>query len=61
MNYSEMINDFLDNSLPGSDEETLFHALATDDELRFELKYLLGLRDTVKNDQKAYACACFFS
>lgn len=53
MNYSEMLNDFLDSSLNGSEEETLFRALASDDELRFEMKYLLKLRDAVREDDEA--------
>lgn len=54
MNYSEMLHEFLDNSLQGANEETLFRALATDEELRFELKYLLNMRDAVREDDKAF-------
>lgn len=53
MNYSEMLHDFLDSSLNGPGEETLFRALASDDELRFEMKYLLKLRDAVRDDDEA--------
>lgn len=53
MNYSEMLHDFLDSSLNSSGEETLFRALASDDELRFEMKYLLKLRDAVRDDDEA--------
>lgn len=53
MNYSEMLHDFVDSALPSGEEETLFHALAADEDLRFELKYLLTLRDTVRDDEEA--------
>ena len=53
MNYSELLHDFVENSLSTSNEETLFQALAADEELRFELKYLLTLRDTIREDDEA--------
>lgn len=53
MNYSEMLHDFLDSSLHSSGEDALFRALAVDDELRFEMKYLLKLRDAVRDDDEA--------
>ncbi len=53
MNYSEMLHDFVDNSLATANEETLFQALAADEDLRFELKYLLTLRDTIREDDEA--------
>ncbi|MCB0712850.1 MAG: hypothetical protein KDD67_11010 [Ignavibacteriae bacterium] len=53
MNYSELLHDFVENSLSTQHEETLFQALAVDEELRFELKYLLTLRDTIREDEEA--------
>ncbi len=53
MNYSEMLHEFLDNSLSGSSEETIFRALAADEELRFEFKALLKMQDAVRDDAKA--------
>lgn len=55
MSYSRMLHDFVENDLPGSQEETLFHALAGDEDLRFELKYLLSLRGAVESDAEAGA------
>lgn len=55
MDYSMMLNAYLEDDLPGSREETLFRALAEDEELRSEFKYMLKLRDAVREDDEAYA------
>ncbi|MCC7438975.1 MAG: hypothetical protein IT211_10825 [Armatimonadetes bacterium] len=55
MTYSEMLHDLLEGSLPSAREETLFHALAADDDLRFEFKALLKMRDAVRDDDRAMA------
>lgn len=55
MTYSEMLHDLLEGSLPSAREETLFHALATDEDLRFEFKALLKMRDAVRDDDRAMA------
>ena len=53
MNYSEMLHEFLDNSLSSSSEETIFRALAADEELRFEFKSMLKMQNAIKDDEKA--------
>lgn len=53
MSYSEMLHEFMENELPSNREETLFHALARDEDLRFEMKYLLSLRSAVREDDEA--------
>ncbi|MBL7987923.1 MAG: hypothetical protein JNJ94_07675 [Chlorobi bacterium] len=55
MTYSEMLHDLLESSLPSAGEETLFHALAADEDLRFEFKALLKMRDAVRDDDRAAA------
>lgn len=55
MAYSEMLHDLLEGSLPSAREETLFRALAADDDLRFEFKSLLKMRDAVRDDDRAVA------
>lgn len=50
-----MLHDLFEGSLPSAREETLFHALATDEELRFEFKALLKMRDAVRDDDRAMA------
>ena len=48
-----MLHEFMENELPTNREETLFHALARDEDLRFEMKYLLSLRTAVQEDDEA--------
>lgn len=48
-----MLHNFLENDLSGNNEETLFHALARDEDLRFEMKYLLSLKAAVAEDDEA--------
>lgn len=48
-----MLHEFMENELPTNREETLFHALARDEDLRFEMKYLLSLRNAVQEDDEA--------
>ncbi len=48
-----MLHNFLENDLSGNNEETLFHALARDEDLRFEMKYLLNLKAAVAEDDEA--------
>ena len=48
-----MLHEFMENELPTNREETLFHALARDEDLRFEMKYLLSLRSAVQEDDEA--------
>lgn len=52
MNYSELLNDFMENSLPSSHEDALFHALAGDEELRFEMKSLMRMREAIREDDE---------
>ena len=53
MSYSEMLHNFMENDLSVNKEETLFHALAQDEDLRFEMKYLLNLKAAVDEDDEA--------
>jgi hypothetical protein len=54
MDYSTFIQDFVDGSLDSGKEEELFHALSGNDVLRTELKHELAIKDSIRNDTKAY-------
>ncbi len=55
MQYSELINDYLDNvQLSSVKEDMLFQALAHDQDLRLEFRSLLLVRQAVRKDHRAY-------
>lgn len=55
MNYSELINDFIDGRLAPDKEDELFLALSSDDELRSELKENLAIDQAMKDDAASLA------
>lgn len=57
MDYSILIQDFVDGALEQGKEEELFHALSGNEELRFELKNELAIKDSIRNDSKAFTPA----
>ncbi len=54
MNYSELLHDFLDGTLAGEHQESLFHALAQDIDLRAEMQQLLRIKRAVQSDTEAF-------
>jgi hypothetical protein len=54
MNYSELLHDFVDGTTDANQEQSLFMALASHDELRTDLKQLLAIKSAVQNDSKAF-------
>jgi len=50
----ELINDFVDGTLPIEKEEELFALLSTDACARTELKHQLSMKDAIKSDSKAF-------
>lgn len=54
MEYNELLYDFVDGVTDSGQEQTLFAALAENEELRSDLKQLLAMRAAVQNDTKAF-------
>ena len=54
MEHSELLYDFVDGTTNAVQEQTLFMALASHEELRADLKELLAIKTAVQNDTKAY-------
>ena len=54
MSYTELIHELLDGTLEQSKEEQLFLALASNHDLRNELKQFIQFDLAVKNDMEAY-------
>ncbi|MBS1536427.1 MAG: hypothetical protein JST20_01605 [Bacteroidetes bacterium] len=54
MEHSELLYDFMDGTTNAVQEQTLFMALASQEELRADLKELLAIKTAVQNDSKAY-------
>ncbi len=53
-NYSELLNLMMDGELPEAQEAELFAELSNSDELKNELRELLAMRQSVRNDTEAY-------
>lgn len=53
MDYEKLINDFIDGTLDSANEEKLFMAVSSNDELRNELKMQLAMKSAIKTDKKA--------
>jgi hypothetical protein len=54
MNYSELLHNLFDRSLDSHQEERLFMELASNDELRTELKQFIDMEFAVRNDFEAF-------
>ncbi len=54
MNYSELLHNLFDRSLDSHQEERLFMELASNDELRTELKQVIDMEFAVRNDFEAF-------
>ena len=54
MEYSELLYDFVDGTTDVTQEQTLFAALASHEDLRADLKQLLAMKTAVQNDSKAF-------
>ena len=54
MNYNEYVQDFLDGSLAGTEENEFFLALSSSEELRREFKQQLSIKDAIRADIKAF-------
>ncbi len=54
MDYNQLLHDFLDGSLEQQNEQQLFIALASNDELRRELKQMVAIKTAVKSDFSAF-------
>lgn len=54
MNKSDQLLEFIDGTLPGSDEQTLFESLAAEPELRTELRHYVQIGDAVRADREAF-------
>jgi hypothetical protein len=54
LNPSELLHQFLDGELDITQEKQLFSELATNEELRTEMRELLAVRETVQNDLEAF-------
>jgi hypothetical protein len=55
MNYSEHLHDFLDGSLDGAQEQSLFSELASNSVLRTEMKDWLAMKSAVWSDVRSFA------
>lgn len=55
MNYSEHLHDFLDGSLDGAQEQSLFSELASNSALRTEMKDWLAMKSAVWSDVRSFA------
>ncbi len=49
MDYYYMLNEFIDGSLGEAEEQELFYALASADDLRVRMKHLLSINSAIKN------------
>lgn len=54
MNYSQLLHNLFDRSLDSHQEERLFMELASNDELRTELKQFIDMEFAVRNDFEAF-------
>jgi hypothetical protein len=54
MEYLNLIHDYVDGSLEAGREEELFHAMASSEELRLEMKQLLAIKTAVRSDKLAF-------
>ncbi|MBI3258156.1 MAG: hypothetical protein HYZ54_01555 [Ignavibacteriae bacterium] len=54
MEYTELLYDFVDGTTDVAQEQTLFMALASHEDLRADLKQLLAMKTAVQNDSKAF-------
>lgn len=54
MDYSTLLLEFIDGTLEHADEQALFNALSSNEELRGELKHLLAISSSVRNDEAAF-------
>ena len=52
---SEMLHLLVDGELDSSQEATLYNALASNDELKTQMRELLAIRESVHNDIEAYS------
>ncbi len=57
MDYSRLINDFLDGTLDGPEEDELFSKLDESEELRNELKGQMAIKSAIKSDTRAFTPA----
>ncbi len=54
LSHSEMLTLLMDGELPEAQETALFSAMADNDALRDELRELLAIRESVRQDTEAY-------
>lgn len=54
MNSEFLVQEFLDGSLSHADEDNFFLRLASENELRLELKNLLAIRNAIHSDVRAF-------
>jgi hypothetical protein len=54
METEKLIYDFIDGSLSSTEEEQLFIALSSSDEMRTELKQQMAIKNAVASDTKAF-------
>lgn len=54
MNIENLIHEYVDGSLGIASEEKLFLQLASNDELRAELKQQLAMKNAIRSDSKAF-------
>ncbi len=54
MEYNELFYEFLDGTLDQENEQELFISLASNDELRKELKHIVAINSAVKSDISAF-------
>lgn len=54
METEKLIHDFIDGSLSSTEEEQLFIALSSSDEMRTELKQQMAIKNAVASDTKAF-------
>jgi hypothetical protein len=55
MEYSEMINDFVDGKLNPADEDKLFSMLSADQDMRYELRNSIRMEKAFSNDAGSIA------
>ena len=55
MNKSDQLLEFIDGTLEGADEQTLFESLAAEPELRTELRDFVQIGQAVRADREAFA------
>lgn len=54
MDYNQLLYEFLDGTLEQQNEQQLFLALSSNEELRKELKQIVAIKSAVKSDFAAY-------